>query len=265
MIPLLQASALAPRSTVTGRLEVLQIESRILGNSRAVRIWFPPTFDAKDARSYPVLVMHDGQNLFDGATSYIPGGEWRVDETATMLISAGLIRPLVIVGVDNAGAARGDEYLPTRFAFGKGEIGGRADLYLRMLEEELFPLLRSRFGLSIRRFGMAGSSLGGIVSLYAATKFGARLDRVAALSPSVWVNGREPLAWPARIPRTTRVWLDIGLSEGDEAVTGARALRDAFKRAGRKPIYAEEPNAEHNEGAWARRMPAVLMALYGSR
>src|SRR5256886_2826321 len=88
-------------------------------------------------KRYPVLYLHDGQNLFDGATSFIPGQEWRVDETAQRLIGAGKIEPLIIVGVYNTGKDRINEYTPAEDP--KYKLGGKADLYGRMLVEELKP------------------------------------------------------------------------------------------------------------------------------
>jgi predicted alpha/beta superfamily hydrolase len=83
--------------------------------------------------------LNDGQNLFDGATSFIPGQEWRVDETAEALIKSGQIKPLIIVGIYNTGKDRVNEYTPVQDS--KYKAGGQADLYGRMLVEELKPFI----------------------------------------------------------------------------------------------------------------------------
>src|SRR5437667_12527796 len=77
-----------------------------LNNDRDVLVCLPPGYGANGTRHYPVFYLHDGQNLFDGATSFIPGQEWRVDEVAQSLIASGKIEPLIIVGIYNAGVER---------------------------------------------------------------------------------------------------------------------------------------------------------------
>src|SRR5579884_3325279 len=98
--------------TLTGDVRLhADFESRYLGAPRSVIVYCPPDYRTATDRRYPVLYLHDGQNLFDQATAF--AGEWRVDETAQALISAGKIEPLIIVGVYNGGAQRIDEYTPT--------------------------------------------------------------------------------------------------------------------------------------------------------
>lgn len=261
LLPMLPVQTKAPESTVIGRLEILPFASKVLGNERKVRVWLPEGYRRGDG----LLLMHDGQNLFDGATSYIPGGEWRVDETATASIRAGLMPRVVIVGIDNAGADRAAEYLPKAFKMRNGqEIGGRADRYLRMISEELLPMLATKYGTPTKGIGMIGSSLGGIITLYAGLKEPQRYTRLGIVSPSVWIDERAPLGWPKRLSKRPRAWIDIGLEEGNESMN-ARALHDRFRASGwttSEVTYYEEPRAEHNEGAWARRLPTMLAWLY---
>src|SRR5258705_10465824 len=149
-------------------------------------VYLPPGYEASKRKSYSVFYLHDGQNLFDGATSFIPGQEWRVDETAQRLIDAGKIEPLIIVGINNAGKDRIDEYTPAADA--KYKAGGKANLYGRMLVEELKPFIdahyRTRQGAA--HTGVGGSSLGGLVSLYLSLKYPRVFGRAAVVSPSVW-------------------------------------------------------------------------------
>src|SRR5436190_7082621 len=100
-------------STATGDIRYHEhFTSRNLGNERRLIVWLPPDYAKHASQRYPVLYLHDGQNIFDDATSF--AGEWRADETAAKLIDQGKIPPLILVGVENAGAARVDEYTPTR-------------------------------------------------------------------------------------------------------------------------------------------------------
>src|SRR5579883_3229668 len=88
--------------TLTGSFRAHpQFHSRFLDRNRDILVYLPPGYETDSRRRYPVLYMHDGQNLFDGATSFIPGQEWRLDETAQQLIQAGTIEPLIIVGIYN--------------------------------------------------------------------------------------------------------------------------------------------------------------------
>lgn len=251
----------APESTVVGRLDILPFASKVLGNERKIRVWLPPFYK----RGGGLLLMHDGQNLFDGATSYIPGQEWRVDETATATIRAGLMPRVAIVGIDNAGAERANEYLPTAFVMQNGtRIGGKADLYLRMISEELLPMLAAKYGTPTKGIGMVGSSLGGIVTIYAGLTDPERYTRLGIVSPSLWVDGGAPLNWPKRLKKRPRAWIDIGGAEsGGEA--DALVLLNRFRAAGwgdSEVLLYDEPRAEHNEGAWARRLPTMLAWLY---
>lgn len=173
--------------TLTGEIRSHPgFHSNILNNDRDVLIYLPPGYESSKSRHYSVIYLNDGQNLFDGATSFIPGQEWRVDETAQALIIAGKIEPLIIVGINNAGKDRINEYTPTVDTNYK--MGGGADLYGRMLVEELKPFIDSRYRTKpgAKHTGIGGSSLGGLVSLYLALKYPAVFGRAAVISPSVW-------------------------------------------------------------------------------
>src|SRR5271154_1671582 len=110
-----QAQAVQPNESVTGDLRLHEFHSRIFHNTRMLRVWVPPRYDAPDngTRHYPVLYLNDGQNLFDRATAFA-GVEWQVDETADRLIRQEEISPLIIVGIDNSQGERMREYLPYR-------------------------------------------------------------------------------------------------------------------------------------------------------
>ena len=259
--------------TLTGEFRTHRnFHSRHLKSDRDVLVYLPPGYNADNRRRYPVLYLHDGQNLFDGATSFIKGAEWGVDETAQRLITSGAIEPLIIVGVYNAGRDRVEEYTPSVDA--KHKVGGKADLYGRMLVEELKPFIDSEYRTrrDAKHTGLGGSSLGGLVSLYLAFKYPRTFGRVIVASPSVWWDNkmivREVESLKKR-PRL-RVWLDMGTKEGgNEAAEhrqNARALRDALVRKGWKEgsdlNYFEAEGAEHNERAWAARVEPMLKFLF---
>src|SRR5881398_2935331 len=130
--------------TLTGDIRLHRnFHSKVLNNDRDVIVYLPPDYESNKKKRYSVFYLHDGQNLFDGATSFIPGQEWRADEIAQSLILSGKIEPLIIVGIYNTGAARVNEY--TAAADAKYKTGGKADLYGRFLVEELKPFIDSTY------------------------------------------------------------------------------------------------------------------------
>ena len=242
--------------------------SAILGQTRRVWVYLPPQYAREPERRFPVLYMHDGQNIFDGATAFLAGKEWEVDETVERLAGEGRIEPLVVVAVDNGGERRLVEYTPTRDR--RAPDGGGADAYGRMLVEELKPWVDRTYRTRPERetTGIGGSSLGGLVSLYLGLKHPEVFGRIAALSTSAWWDDRFIARFVDALPAKpeTRLWTDIGTREDRSAVPDARALRDALVRRGwREGVdlrYVEAEGAVHNEVAWAKRMPAVLEFLF---
>lgn len=241
-----------------GRLEYLD------DFPRPVTVYLPPGYDERDERRYPVLYLHDGQNLFDADRAYIPGQHWRVQDAADAAIGERTVSPAILVGVDHAGTARIDEYTPTPDPRHKG--GGRADEYARLLIDELKPLIDGRYRTLPAEAGVGGSSLGGLVSLYLVLKHPQVFSRAAVLSPSVWWNDRVILSEVDAFdgPRP-RIWLDIGGREGADAVNGARALRDRLTARGWNEEtlrYYEDRRGDHSERAWARRIRQALEFLF---
>jgi predicted alpha/beta superfamily hydrolase len=264
--------------TLTGDVRLHKgFHSTILNNDRDIIVYLPPGYDKDGKTRYPVFYMCDGQNLFDGATSFIPGQEWRVDEVAQSLIQAGRIQPLIIVGVYNAGAERVNEYTAAQDQ--KYKAGGKADLYGRFLGEEVKPFIDKTYRTKVdaKNTGLGGSSLGGLISLYLGLKYPTMFTRIAVVSPAVWWADNQIVHYigdQARKP-PLRIWLDIGTQEGRDAkeaqatVDGARLLKATLIRKGwqegKDLRYFEAEGAEHNEKAWAARIDQVLEFLFPKR
>lgn len=255
----------ASEHTITGDVRLHDaFHSRYLEHDRTIIVYVPPGYDARSAERYPVLYLHDGQNVFDRATSI--GEEWHVNEAAQSLILAGEIQPLIVVGIYNTGVHRIDEYTPTPGSDG----GGHADDYGRMLVEELKPFIDRTYQTlpSAASTAIGGSSLGGLVTLHLGLRYPTAFSRLAVLSPSVWWDEREILravqALPHRLP--LRIWLDAGTAEGEKVLEDARALRDALVAKGWTMgddlAYLEAPGGEHNERSWAARIGSVLKFLF---
>lgn len=267
---LLLAQEPSRKPTLTGNIERMPaFESKTLGNRRDILIYLPPGYGNDTKRRYPVAYFHDGQNVFDGATSFIPNQEWRADETAQAMIEAGLIEPIIMIAIPNMGAERSNEYLPTRFKMRDTEIGGKADDYGKFLADELKPEIDRKFRTQASRSALIGASLGGIVSLHLGLTRPNTFGMLGVMSPSVWVDDRIMLKKISALPNrpNLKVWVDMGGSEGPNALDDARKLRDALAAKGwsqgRDLLYFEEHNAEHNEAAWARRLPLVLRFFFG--
>jgi predicted alpha/beta superfamily hydrolase len=242
--------------------------SDFLPDDRDVTVWLPPGYDDDPSRRYPVLYLHDGQNLFDPDTAFVPGQTWQVGDTAGAEIAAARVEPLIIVGIANAGSRRIQEYTPTPDSrLG----GGLADQYGRLIVDELKPLVDRTYRTLPDPMDTAigGSSLGGLVSLYLALTRPQTFGRVAVMSPSVWWDRRAILRTVrgAQPKPRLRLWVDIGTAEGRRGLDDARLLKAALVGAGwvvgGDLHYAEYEGATHSEGAWAARFAPVLRWLFG--
>jgi predicted alpha/beta superfamily hydrolase len=242
--------------------------SEILGNDRDITIYLPPGYSDRDDVRYPVLYMHDGQNLFEPERAFIPGQHWRVAEATDETIGGRTARPMIIVGIDNTGSSRIDEYTPTHDAARHG--GGKADDYGRMIIEELKPIIDAKYRtlIDVSNTALGGSSLGGLATLHLGLTHPDVFGHLAVMSPSVWWDNRAVLAEVERFraPKRPRIWLDMGGREGVEGLNDARLLRDKLRthgwRDGEDFNYFEDRRADHSERAWAKRAPAVLEFLF---
>lgn len=242
------------------------MRSRYLAAPHDVIVYLPPGYEDEPDRRYPVLYLHDGQNLFDDATAF--SREWGVDETAERLIEEGAIEPLIIVGIANAGELRLEEYTPTRDP--SQPHGGGAERYGRMLTEELKPFVdatyRTRTGPADT--GVGGSSLGGLLSLYLGLRYPGMFWRLALISPSAWWNdryaARRVLALSHKPP--LRIWLSVGTAEGDGVVEDVESVRDALVargwREGEDLHFERVDGGRHDEAAWGAIVEPVLRWLF---
>ncbi len=245
------------------------VESRHVA-AREVQVWLPPGY-AASPRRYPVLYLHDGQNVFDAAAA---GAEWQVDETAQRLVRSKALPPMMIVAVSIASSAsRSHDYTPVPGRYRGQQQGGGAAAYARFLTEELKPLIDTRFRTlpGRRDTWLGGSSLGGLVTMWMLLHHGDQFGAGLVVSPSVWWADEAILndvaAVDPHMPKP-RIWLDIGLREGDDAVAGVRRLHKMLRERGWRDgqlLYTEKPDAAHDEAAWAERVEPMLRFLNSDR
>ncbi|MDE3189069.1 MAG: alpha/beta hydrolase [Acidobacteriota bacterium] len=246
--------------------------SRHLPDARDVTVYLPPCYAERPDRTYPVLYLHDGQNLFDGEASFVRGRSWQVREHADAAIETGEVEPLVIVGIHNTGARRLAEYTHER----NGQMGGgEADAYGMLLMGELMPWIATRYRVRTDReaTGLGGSSLGGLVTLYFGLRYPERFGRLAALSPSVWWNQGSILGYlnkraPA-IGERPRLWLDVGDKEGHSSLRDveqvARQLAAHGWKMGETLHFERVKGGTHDEASWATRVRPMLKFLFPAR
>lgn len=246
--------------------------SRYLPDKHDLIVYVPPGYEEEPERIYPVLYMQDGQNLFDGGTSFIPGRTWEMRQHADEGIEAGEVQPLVIVGIYNAGDRRLAEYTHERdWRMG----GGEAAEYGEMLTRELMPWIASQYRVQTEReaTGLGGSSLGGLVTLYLGLRHAEQFGKLAVMSPSVWWNNKSILGYlnerSPQIWERPRMWLDVGDREGRRALSDVELLNRRLKANGWRPgetLHYERINGgTHDEAAWAERVRPALKFLFPSK
>jgi predicted alpha/beta superfamily hydrolase len=253
----------ARRRTAPGRLDVIpDVESRELGNRRDILVYLPASYDKSD-KPFPVLYMHDGQNLFDPTTSF--AGEWGVDSALAKAPRKG--RRAIVVGIPNAGIDRIREYSPFVDPRIGGGLGG---VYLDWIERTLKPLIDERYRTvrDVSGTGIGGSSLGGLISLYAFFRSPARYGFVAAMSPALWFGDGQIFRFVEAAGYVRgRVYLDVGTREGEGTLANARQMRDLLETKGytrgRGLMWVEDKGGQHNEQAWGRRLRQALPFLVG--
>jgi predicted alpha/beta superfamily hydrolase len=261
-----------PRRPSTARPTVSVLDTAFampqLGRTRKVWIYLPPDY-ATSGKRYPVLYMHDGQNVFDDSTSY--AGEWGVDEALDSLHAAG-DPGAIVVAVDNGQQVRMDEYSPWRHP---RHGGGQGDAYADFLALTLKPWIDRHYRTrpEPESTGVMGSSMGGLISLHAALRHPGVFGRVGVFSPSLWFSDSVWVAARgARVEGTRpRFYFLSGGLEGPAdrpgiVVGDQQRMVDTLAAAGwavGTEIHAAAPDdGRHSEWFWRREFPAAYRWLF---
>ncbi|MDB5236702.1 MAG: hypothetical protein JWR44_3695 [Hymenobacter sp.] len=261
-------STVVKKHTASPRVRVLSEAFRIpqLGRSRRVLVYLPAEYDKKPTRRYPVLYMHDGQNVFDEATSF--GGEWGVDETLDRLRAAGQDPTgCIIVAVNNDSQHRSDEYIPWRNA--EIKAGGQGGAYVDFLALTLKPYVDAHFRTQpdVQQTGVAGSSLGGLISVYAALKYPKVFGQIGAFSPAFWVCNDSLKAYAKKHPAApnARFYFVCGPKESETMLPLMDAWREELRGEGVPPAnlsFHAPADGQHREWFWRREFPAAYQFLF---
>ena len=231
---------------------------------RTVRVYLPRGYDQNLTRRYPVIYLHDGQNVFDPGG---PFGSWSADATATREMGQGRMREAILAGIDND-SARIPEYQPPNDSYQGTQ--GRADAYASFVINNVRPYLDASFRTlnDPKNTVTLGSSLGGLVSLYLGREFSI-FGRIAVMSPALWISPNYVAQVKSTPKKPLRVHLDMGTAEGQSDFDNCLVMYDTHLAQS----YAVNDDLEfvagcgqqHNEAAWAARLPQVFDYLLPAR
>ena len=242
-----------------GQMRILRgLHSPQLNNARDITVYLPPSYHTDVNKRYPVLYMHDGQNLFDPKTSF--AGEWDVDGVIDASSGEGL--ETIVVGIPNMGAERCNEYSP----FDDPKHGpAKGEAYLAFVIDTVKPIIDADFRTNPTpdQTGIVGSSMGGLISLYAFFKRPDVFGLTGVMSPALWYGQRKVFDYLSECKEAKgRIYVDVGTKEGSEELRDVTRLRDQLLQTGYRHghdlLFIVDFGAGHNEQAWARRMKKML-------
>lgn len=246
---------------VMGKVEYhKEFYSALLDNKRDIVVWMPQGYDLSKNKNkrYPVLYMHDGQNILDPKTSYI-GKDWRVDETITKLIRQKKIKEIIVVGIYNT-PDRLDEY----------SWSEKGQKYLQFIITELKPIIDTTYRTLPEKDNTAiiGSSMGGLISFYAGWHYPDVFSMAGCMSSSFYYNNDKSIKQVQEYKgkkKLIKFYIDHG---EDGSVRGQKMFVELSKKGyviGQDIDYYYAPGAEHNETEWAARLERPLLFFFGNK
>ncbi|MGC4128712.1 MAG: alpha/beta hydrolase-fold protein [Bergeyella sp.] len=256
------------RSTASPNVKVLSENFHIpqLNTSRKMWIYLPPGYDSSK-KKYPVIYMLDGQNIFDDATSF--SGEWKVDETLDSFSKSGKTEAIV-VGIDNGGGERLNEYSPWKNPqYG----GGKGGLFTEFLVKTLKPFIDKNYRTlpQPKNTALIGSSMGGLISLYAGTRHPEVFGKLGIFSPAFWFAEKDLHQYLIQNKTklgSTRFYFLGGKNEDENLVSDIEETVEILKKKNipeKNILIKIDEDGTHTEGYWAREFPKALDWLFGKQ
>ena len=250
-------------STVTDNVQVLPYQFVMPGldRQRSIRLYLPPSYKTSEKR-YPVIYMHDGQNLFDDMTA--DAGEWGVDESLNQLAEKHGLE-MIVVGIDNGGDFRMNELSPwENKRFGKAQGKQYMDFIVKVVK----PYIDTNFRTRKDRLHTAimGSAMGGLMSHYAAHAYPEVFSKAGIFSPSYWYS-QQVFSFTQRkkAPLDARLYVMYGDKEGDGMIADTDKMRRQLKQQGhprQNNLFKRVPKGEHNEQLWRTEFPEAVQWLF---
>lgn len=251
-------------STANDQVTILTDSFYIPQLQRYRRIWIylPKSYKRSDEK-YPVLYMHDGQNIFDASTSY--SGEWQVDETLQELEQSNQLE-LIVVGIDNGSAHRMHEYNPWKHTkWG----GGEGDEYIDFIVKNLKPYIDSIFRTlsDVSNTGLMGSSMGGLISMYGIMAYPNVFGKAGVFSPSFWASNGSAYSQAVENgdPETMKIYMLMGKKEGKMMVKGINKMTKKLRKKGFDKDHLQSITIKkgvHKEWFWASEFEKAVLWLY---
>ena len=227
-------------------------------NERDIIVWLPPSYSSS-SKKYPVIYMHDGQNLFNPSTSF-SGYDWKVDETISHLISKKLIQETIVVGIYNT-KERLKEY---------NLFHSQGSKYASFLIHELKPYIDENYRTLAdgNHTAVIGSSMGGLCSFQLLMKFPKVFGKAACMSNSFWIDDRAIFDFiqTHEVPDYNKLYIDCGLKEKeliDDNAKMCSIMKEYSNDSDKFCCYFSE-EGRHNEFDWAQRLHIPLKFLFGT-
>lgn len=257
---LFASSKQAPKSTAGKNVKIIDTAFFIPQLNRTRRIWVyvPPTYNSSN-KKYPVLYMHDGQNVFDDATSF--SGEWGIDEAIDTLGSK--TKECIVVGIDNGADKRVSEYCPYDFNLTANNISGKGEgnLYVDFLVKTLKPFIDKKYRTLKNKENtfIAGSSMGGLISMYAILKYPKKFGGAGVFSPAFWVGPKIFDDIKAKGKKVnSKIYFYAGDAEGETMVPMTlRAFNEMHRVSRSKMCEVIRAGGKHNEQRWRAEFPLL--------
>jgi predicted alpha/beta superfamily hydrolase len=252
------------KSTAASNISLLKKElviPNLNAISHKVWIYLPPNYE-NTSKKYPVIYMHDAQNLFDAATSY--AGEWEVDETLNKLYEK-TGKGFIVVGIENGGEERLNEYTPWK---NEKYGGGKGAIYIDFIVNTLKPYIDDHYRTKKQQkhTGLIGSSLGGLISYYGGLEYPKTFGKIGALSTSFWFSEKVvDFTEEKGNLKKVKLFLLVGGKEGDDTDKDTQKMEKLLLKTGFNPKNLKtkiNPDGQHNEAFWRSEFSAVVSWLY---